>query len=118
MKLWIDDIRLAPYGFFHVYSVEQAQQFIKMSEICDTHMNVYFKTSWLRLSLSKLHVDLAKVKILKFLLTIEHIVCLYHCYISTDSLTALILKFMGTRFMLCMMWIVAFQNFGSEKNVN
>lgn len=38
MKLWIDDIRPAPYGFFHVYSVEQAQQFIRMSEICDSHI--------------------------------------------------------------------------------
>lgn len=32
MKLWIDDLRPAPHGFFHAYSVMQAQTLIKMAE--------------------------------------------------------------------------------------
>ena len=37
MKLWIDDVRPAPEGYFHAYSVEQAKTLIKMMEICDSH---------------------------------------------------------------------------------
>lgn len=37
MKLWIDDVRPAPHGFFHAYSVEQAKSLIKMMEICDSN---------------------------------------------------------------------------------
>jgi len=37
VKLWVDDIRTAPDGYFHVYSVNQAKFFIKMAEICDSH---------------------------------------------------------------------------------
>ena len=37
MKLWIDDVRPAPHGFFHAYSVEQAKSLIKMMEMCDSH---------------------------------------------------------------------------------
>lgn len=32
MKLWIDDIRPAPKGYFHAYSVEQAKLLIKLVE--------------------------------------------------------------------------------------
>jgi hypothetical protein len=35
MKLWVDDVRPAPEGYFHAYSVEQAKTLIKMMEICD-----------------------------------------------------------------------------------
>ena len=35
MKLWVDDVRPAPHGYFHAYSVEQAKTLIKMMEICD-----------------------------------------------------------------------------------
>lgn len=37
MKLWVDDIRPAPYGYFHVYSVEQAKELIKLAEFKDEH---------------------------------------------------------------------------------
>ena len=37
MKLWVDDIRPAPHGYFHAYSVEQAKELIKMMEICDSN---------------------------------------------------------------------------------
>ena len=37
MKIWVDDIRPAPHGYFHVYSVEQAKELIKMMEICDSN---------------------------------------------------------------------------------
>lgn len=37
MKLWVDDVRPAPHGFFHAYSVEQAKSLIKMMEICDSN---------------------------------------------------------------------------------
>lgn len=37
MKIWIDDIRPAPHGFYHMYSVNQAKEFIKMVEFCDNH---------------------------------------------------------------------------------
>lgn len=37
MKLWIDDVRPAPPGYFHAYSVEQAKSLIKMMEICDSN---------------------------------------------------------------------------------
>ena len=32
MKIWLDDIRPAPYGFFHAYSVNQAKKLIKIIE--------------------------------------------------------------------------------------
>lgn len=32
MKLWIDDVRPAPHGYFHAYSVEQAKELIKLAE--------------------------------------------------------------------------------------
>lgn len=32
MKLWVDDVRPAPKGYFHVYSVEQAKTLIKLVE--------------------------------------------------------------------------------------
>lgn len=32
MKLWIDDVRPAPFGYFWVQSVNQAREFIEMSE--------------------------------------------------------------------------------------
>ena len=32
MKLWIDDVRPAPHGYFHAYSVEQAKKLIKLVE--------------------------------------------------------------------------------------
>lgn len=34
MKLWIDDARPAPYGYFHAYSVNQAKELIEMAECC------------------------------------------------------------------------------------
>lgn len=34
MKIWVDDIRYAPYGFFHAYSVNQAKKLIEMAEFC------------------------------------------------------------------------------------
>lgn len=37
MKLWVDDVRPAPNGYFHAYSVKQAKELIKMMEICDSH---------------------------------------------------------------------------------
>jgi hypothetical protein len=37
MKLWVDDIRPAPHGYFHAYSVEQAKTIIKMMETCDNN---------------------------------------------------------------------------------
>lgn len=37
MKIWVDDIRPAPHGYFHAYSVEQAKELIKMMEICDSN---------------------------------------------------------------------------------
>ena len=39
MKIWVDDIRPAPYGFFHAYSVNQAKMLIHMAERCDRVMN-------------------------------------------------------------------------------
>lgn len=33
MKLWIDDIRPAPYGYFWLQSVNQAKEFIECSEL-------------------------------------------------------------------------------------
>ena len=32
MKLWIDDMRPAPHGYFHAYSVEQAKTLIQLAE--------------------------------------------------------------------------------------
>jgi hypothetical protein len=32
MKIWVDDVRPAPKGYFHVYSVEQAKTLIKLVE--------------------------------------------------------------------------------------
>ena len=37
MKLWVDDIRPAPHGYFHAYSVEQAKTLIKLAEFHDLH---------------------------------------------------------------------------------
>lgn len=33
MKIWVDDIRLAPYGYFWVQSVNQAKDLITYSEL-------------------------------------------------------------------------------------
>lgn len=35
MKIWVDDIRSAPHGYYHAYSVNQAINFIKMAEFYD-----------------------------------------------------------------------------------
>jgi hypothetical protein len=35
MKLWVDDVRPAPHGYFHAYSVNQAKTLILAMEICD-----------------------------------------------------------------------------------
>ena len=37
MKLWIDDVRPAPHGFFHCYSVDQAKKIISLCEFYDSH---------------------------------------------------------------------------------
>lgn len=37
MKLWVDDVRPAPHGYFHAYSVEQAKELIKLIEFHDLH---------------------------------------------------------------------------------
>ena len=37
MKLWIDDMRAAPHGYFHAYSVKQAKTLIEMLETCDSY---------------------------------------------------------------------------------
>ena len=37
MKLWIDDVRPAPRGYFHAYSVEQAKTLIKLAEFHDLY---------------------------------------------------------------------------------
>lgn len=37
MKLWVDGVRLAPDGYFHAYSVEQAKTLIKLAEFHDLH---------------------------------------------------------------------------------
>lgn len=34
MKIWVDDIRPAPYGYFHCYSVNQAIELISMVQFC------------------------------------------------------------------------------------
>lgn len=46
MKIWIDDIRPAPYGYFHCYSVNQAKTLISLAEFRnDAEYALLFKPS-------------------------------------------------------------------------
>ena len=46
MKIWIDDCRPAPRGYFHAYSVEQAKELIKLIEIADSHSWSLSSNKW------------------------------------------------------------------------
>ena len=48
MKIWIDDIRPAPHGYFHAYSVNQAKDLISLAEFRnDAEYALLFKPSML-----------------------------------------------------------------------
>lgn len=46
MKLWIDDVRSAPPGYLHAYSVIQAKELIEMSEIADGNTWTLGPSKW------------------------------------------------------------------------